>query len=219
MEFNYIKYRDNYLKQSAVTPDLLLSSIPFCCDEQGVLVPEEKIKDSYYNSKTFYQRNTDRLDPNEVLFVHYLNAVRLLFNDDALLKSKDPKQKIANQQKINDIIELLLIVTDKSLINYRKLVFNSEKFKNENRYLPTKLVKEMPYAIAYIALKRGYPLDNKYELYEKENRKNLDTFVSKDEYFKKIKDTDYILTVGEKLGIPYEKYLNKNGNSDKKEKE
>ncbi len=207
MTTNFDKYIKNYISNSRVIPDLLLSPIPYCCDEKGEL--KDEIEGSIYNSDTYYQRNVDRLDFKETIFSHYLRAIRILFNGDEKLKSKDKIQQAINQERINCLIEFLLLETDKCLKNYRKLEFNTEEFAKNNPNLPKEFVKEMPYVVAYISLKRGYGIDYPAKIFDEKSRNNLLSYVCKDEYDKKTKDVDLILSIGEKIGIPYDKFLKK----------
>lgn len=207
MEINFEKYYKNYFKTSVVTPELLLSELPTCCDKEGVL--KDHIEGSVYKN-TKFERVYDRLPYKETLFAHYLNAIRIMFNNDERLK--DPAFRKQNQQKINEIIELFMIVTYEGLnTNKKELSFDIEDFARKYETAPFGIIKEMPYVVSYIAQKRGYELEDHRQLLETSRNVNFNAKVkAHDDYTAKTtNDADLIQSVSDKIGVPYKHFLKK----------
>lgn len=199
---NFPKSYNDYMKTSNVTPRLLLSPITTCCDNEGNLKPY--IEGSIYKTEeeTTYQRNFSRLSQEEVLFVHYLKAIRFIFNNDE--KLKDPKLEKQNQFEINRIIELFLVEYFTDIDLSKKIIdFDHKKFIEKNTTFPLGMVKEMPYILSYISLKSHYPTFLDIERFSPYN------FKPNFKIDKKLKvcDDEYIESISLKIGTPYKNLL------------
>lgn len=207
---NIGKYMSNYLNNSLVTPNLLASGMADCCDEKGRL--NQYVKDSMYNYNTPYERNYEVLSFEETLFVHYLKAIKLFFGDKK--KLSNPNLKKENQKKINEIIEFLLIESGNYIDTDKKTItFSEDKFIAKNTDIPFEIAKEMPYVLGYIALKRGFRFEKPREFLSEDERENMNLFISFN-HLNKTTDSKMITSVGEKIGIPYQEFL-QNSNQTK----
>lgn len=209
MELNFDSYIDRYLKYNLVTPELLESPIVNCCDEEGKL--KDDITGSIFNKDTFYQRNVDKLDFNEILFCQYLQGIKAVLDNDAEYKAL--KTNTEKQQYINSLLKGLMVITDNSLIKSTnaRIEFDKEHLKKiyYRHNFPDAFLDRLPYVVSYVALKRGFEMYDKEQFFMEKDNPKFSVFINFYKGNKKLKDADFILSVGEKIGIDYEKYLNK----------
>ena len=140
-----------------------------------------------------------------------MQGIKAVLDNDAEYKAL--KTNTEKQQYINSLLKGLMVITDNSLIKSTnaRIEFDKEHLKKiyYRHNFPDAFLDRLPYVVSYVALKRGFEMYDKEQFFMEKDNPKFSVFINFYKGNKKLKDADFILSVGEKIGIDYEKYLNK----------
>ena len=208
-----------YMRESLVTPELLLSYFVECGGYTG-LAKKVSFEESIYDKKSTFEGMCNRelvyLLPKEIAFGNYLKAIKLLvIGRNNMIDLRDSTKREYIQGLIDrNVADLFLLASRYISKDKHKITYDCKKFEDsvkDNFPDLAEIAPLMPYVIYYISLRQGFDLKYPQEVitpFDKSEKlkSNLNAeIVFHPQY--KVTDESMLRAIGEHMHVDYDRFL------------